>query len=57
MDWIFIVVKSWLDDPFHNCKPNAKLKEYLKEKDSLVEENYDLFEEVDFFEQLQVEND
>jgi hypothetical protein len=43
-------VKSWLDDPCHNCKPNANLKKYLKEGDSLVEENYDLFEEVEFFE-------
>jgi hypothetical protein len=33
------------------------LKEYLKEEDFLVEKNYDLLEEVDFFEQLQVDND
>ncbi len=29
-----------------------KLKEYLKKEDSLVEENYDLLGEADFFEQL-----
>jgi hypothetical protein len=23
------MVKSWLDDPHHNCKPNANLKEYF----------------------------
>jgi hypothetical protein len=57
MDWIIIVVKNWLDDPHHNCKPNANLKEYLKEEDFLVKDNYDLVEEADFFEQLQVDND
>ncbi len=57
MDRIIIVVKNWLDDPHHNCKPNANLKEYLKEEDSLVKDNYDLVEEADFFEQLQVDND
>jgi hypothetical protein len=25
-----LVVKSWLDDPRHNCKPNVNLKEYFK---------------------------
>ncbi len=51
------MVKNWLDDPRHNCKPNENLKEYLKEEDSLVEENNDLLEKADFFEQLQVDND
>jgi hypothetical protein len=51
------MVKSWLDDPRHNCKPNANVKDYLKEEYSLVEDNYDLLEEVHFFEQLQVDND
>jgi hypothetical protein len=57
MDRIITVVKNWPNDPCHNCKPNANLKEYLKEEDSLAKENYDLREEVDFFEQLQVDND
>jgi hypothetical protein len=30
MDWIITVVRSWLDDPCHSCKPNANLKKYLK---------------------------
>jgi hypothetical protein len=41
--------ENWLDDPCHNYKPNVDLKEYLKEEDSLLEENYDLLEELDFF--------
>jgi hypothetical protein len=54
MDWIIIVEKIWPNDPCHNCKPNANLKEYFKKEYSLAKENYDLLEEVDFFKQLQV---
>jgi hypothetical protein len=50
MDWIITMVKNWPNDPCHNCKPNANLKEYFKKEDSLGKENYDLLEEVDFFE-------
>jgi hypothetical protein len=57
MDRIITMVKNWPDDPCHNYKPNVVLKEYLKEEDSLAKENYDLLEEADFFEQLQVDND
>jgi hypothetical protein len=32
-------------------------KNFSKEKYSLTKENYDLLEKVDFFEQLQVDND
>jgi hypothetical protein len=41
MDQIITVVKNWLDDPCHNCKPNVDLKEYFKEEDSLAMEKYD----------------
>jgi len=57
MDRIITMVKNWLDDPCHSYKPNVDIKEYLKEEDSLAEENYDLLEKADFFEQLQVDND
>ncbi len=57
MDQIITMVKNWLDDPCHSYKPNVDIKEYLKEEDSLAEENYDLLEKADFFEQLQVDND
>jgi hypothetical protein len=57
MDQIIMMVKNWPDDQCHNWKPNVNLKEYFKEEDSFVEENYDLLEEADFFEQLQVDND
>jgi hypothetical protein len=32
MDRINTVVKNWLDDPCHNCKPNANLKKYFFKK-------------------------
>jgi hypothetical protein len=35
----------------------ANQKNTSKKEDSLAEENYDLLEEADFFEQLQVDND
>jgi hypothetical protein len=57
MDKIITVVKNWPDDPSLNCKPNVNLKEYFKKEDSLTKENYDLLEEANFFEQLQVDND
>jgi len=45
-----MVVKDWPDDPHYNCKPYVDLKEYFKKEDFLGEDNYDLFEKVDFFE-------
>jgi hypothetical protein len=54
MDRIITVVKNWPNDPCHNCKPNANLKEYFKKEDYLAKETYDLLEEVDFFKQLHI---
>jgi len=36
--------------------PTIALKDYIKTKCFLAEENYDLIEEVDFFEQLEVDD-
>jgi len=49
MDWIIIVVKNWLDDLHANCKPNSNFKQYLKAKESLAKENYNLIEEHNSF--------
>jgi hypothetical protein len=35
--------------------PNVDLKDYLKAKIGLVENNYELTEEVEYFEELQVD--
>lgn len=48
-DRIITVVKNWLDDPHANCKPNSNFKQYLKAKESLANENYNLIEERNSF--------
>jgi hypothetical protein len=57
MDQIITMVKNWLDDMGANCKPKSNLKQYLKMEEFLVEENYELILEHNFFEDLQVDND
>jgi hypothetical protein len=44
MDWIITMVKNWLDTLHANCTPNLDFKQYLKAKESLAEENYNLIE-------------
>ncbi len=44
MDRIIIVVKNWPNDPHANYQPNLDFKQYLKAKESLAEENYNLIE-------------
>jgi len=50
MDQIIIVVKNWPNDSHANYKPNLDFKQRLKAKESLVEKNYNLIEEHNFFE-------
>jgi hypothetical protein len=54
---IIDVAENWLDDPCANCKRNLELKQCLKIKEFLEEENYNLIEEHKFFEELQVDGD
>jgi hypothetical protein len=42
-------VKNWLDDPCANCKPNLDFKQYLKIKELLAKDNYNLIEKHNFF--------
>jgi hypothetical protein len=35
-------MKNWPNDPHFNCKKKVDLKEYMKAKTSLVDDNYDL---------------
>jgi hypothetical protein len=51
-----MVVKNWPNDSWLNCTPILALQNYMKIEYSLVEENYDLIEEIGFFEQLQVDD-
>jgi hypothetical protein len=57
MDHTTIVVKKLPNDSGANCKPKSKLKQYLKAKKFWAKENYDLIEEHNCFEELQVDDD
>ncbi len=57
MDRIIIVVKNWFDDLCVNCKPHLNFKQYLKTKKSLAKDNYNLMEEHNLFEKLEVDGD
>jgi len=57
MDRIIIVVKNWFDDLCVDCKPHLNFKQYLKTKKSLAKDNYNLMEEHNLFEKLEVDGD
>jgi hypothetical protein len=44
LDRIIAIVKNWLDDPHMNYIPNKNMKNYLKVKGSLVDDNNELTE-------------
>jgi hypothetical protein len=56
-DQIITIINNWFDDPCQNCTPNANLKDYLKVKVILVEEDYELIKGVEFFEKLRIDED
>jgi hypothetical protein len=45
-DQIIIMVKNWFVDLRLNCTPNVDLKDYMKAKVVLVEENYQLIKKL-----------
>jgi hypothetical protein len=55
LDQIIMVVKIGQMTRL-NCTPTTVLKDYIKIECFLAEENYDLIEEADFFEQLEVDD-
>lgn len=57
LDQIITLVKSWLYDLHLNCIANINFKNYIKFEVALIEENYELIEESEYFEKLQVDND
>jgi hypothetical protein len=48
--------KNWLDDPQLNCTSTTAFKDSMKIECLLIEDNYDLIEEADFFKQLEVDD-
>lgn len=57
VDWIVIVMKNWPSDPHLNCKKKMDLKKYMKMKTFLVNDNYDLIEDVEYFKELHWDDD
>ncbi len=48
LDRIIIMVKTWFDDSYLNYMSNAHLKDYIEIGIVLIEENYELIEEIDY---------
>ncbi len=48
-------MKNWLNDLCLNCKKKVDMKEYMKMESSLVDNNYDLIEEAEYFEELHID--
>jgi hypothetical protein len=49
------VVKKWFDDPCLNCSQHKDLTDFLKVESVLVEDNYDLIKESNYFKQLELD--
>ncbi len=56
LNQIIMVVKNWPNDSWLNCTPILAFQNYMKIEYSLVEENCDLIEKINFFEELQVDD-
>jgi len=57
LDRIITIVKIWFNDPHVNCIPNKNVKDYLKVKGFLVDDNNELIEEKKYFEKLDVDDE
>ncbi len=54
---IINIVKIWPNAPHMNFMPNNNMKDYLKAKGSLVNDNYELIEETKYLENLNMDSD
>jgi hypothetical protein len=54
---ISTMMKNWYNDPRLNCLQHKDLINIMKVEHLLVEKNYDLIEESNYFEQLDLDND
>jgi hypothetical protein len=52
-----IIVKNCPNDLCLNCKKKVHMKEYMKMEASLVDNNYDLIEEVKYFKELHIDDE
>ncbi len=51
------MVKNWRDDPYLNCSRHKELTDFLKVEFVLATDNYDLIQESNYFEQLELDKD
>jgi len=51
------MMKNWYNDPCLNCLQHKDFINAMKVEHLFVEENYDLIEESNYFEQLELDND
>jgi hypothetical protein len=51
------MVKNWHDNPHLNCSRHKDLTNFLKLEFVLPQNNYDLIEESNYFEQLELDKD
>jgi hypothetical protein len=56
-DMIITIVENWPNDSRVNCMQNKNMKDYLKIKRSLVDDNYYLIKEKKYFEKLNVHDE
>ncbi len=57
LDQITSIINKWLHDSHLNCTPNVDLKDYVKAEICLAYNNYELIGEVEYFEEMQVDED
>jgi hypothetical protein len=57
LDRIITMVKNWPNDPCLNCLQHKDLTNFLKVEFVLAKNNYDLIEESNSFEQLELDKD
>jgi len=57
LDQIITMVNNWPNDPHLNYSRPKDLTNFLKVEFVLVENNYDLIEESNYFEQLELDKD
>ncbi len=50
-------MKNWPNDPCLNCKKKVNMKKYMKIDISLMDDNYDLIEEAEYFKELHIDDE
>ncbi len=57
LDKIITIVKNWRNNLCTNFMPNKTMKDYVKVEGSLVNDNFKLIKEVEYFENLNIDVD